>query len=70
MLNNEKYEKGCAESWGGGGMRKENEGLIKIRTHVCREKRKYKKKYDSVFPKIKARPCLLYILKNLLTLSV
>ncbi len=45
MLNNEKYEKGCAESWGG-GMRKENEGLIKIQTHVCREKRKYKKKYD------------------------
>jgi hypothetical protein len=65
-----KNTRGRAESWGGGGMRKENEGLIKIQIHVCREKRKYKKKYDSVFPKIKARPCLLYILKNILTLSV
>ncbi len=65
-----KNTRKAAQNHGGGGMRKENEGLIKIRTHVCREKRKYKKKYDSVFPKIKARPCLLYILKNLLTLSV
>jgi hypothetical protein len=44
-----KNTRGRAESWGGGGggMRKENEGLIKIQTHVCREKPMYKNKYDN-----------------------